>query len=103
MRSQCFQMLLLLCTISEVLPTIRPGAQWSLSGDQYEGLQWLDKAQSKPIKSEVDTAIVSCLQTDSLSKLQIADDKFQITVSTNTATQKLQSLIDLLKQKGLLQ
>jgi len=38
-----------------VLAAIRPGAQWTLSGDQYEGLTWLDDSP-KPTQAELDAA-----------------------------------------------
>jgi hypothetical protein len=34
------------------LISLRPGAAWSLNGDDYEGLVWLDTEQSKPTKDE---------------------------------------------------
>jgi hypothetical protein len=38
-----------------VLSAIRPGAQWSLSGDDYAGLTWLDDSP-KPTQAELDAA-----------------------------------------------
>jgi hypothetical protein len=38
-----------------VLHALRPGAQWSLSGDRYEGLEWLDDSP-KPTKKTLDDA-----------------------------------------------
>jgi hypothetical protein len=39
--------------IDKALISLRPGAQWSLSGDEYEGLQWQDEIQTMPTKAEV--------------------------------------------------
>ena len=39
--------------ITRALVSLRPGAEWTLDGDQYEGITWLDKQQSKPTKQEV--------------------------------------------------
>ena len=39
--------------IDKALISLRPGAQWSLSGDEYEGIQWNDKDQTMPSKKEV--------------------------------------------------
>ena len=36
-----------------LLHEIRPNAQWSLDGDTYEGLIWLDLVQSKPTEEEL--------------------------------------------------
>ena len=40
---------------SAVLAAIRPGAQWSLDGDDYSGLTWLDDSP-KPTKKTLDDA-----------------------------------------------
>lgn len=40
--------------IHKALKNLRPGAEWSVSGDSYGGIEWLDKTQSKPSKSEID-------------------------------------------------
>jgi hypothetical protein len=33
--------------------SLRPGAQWVLDGDTYEGIQWLDETQTKPSEDEI--------------------------------------------------
>jgi hypothetical protein len=38
-----------------VLAAIRPGAQWTLDGDDYAGLTWLDSSP-KPTKKTLDDA-----------------------------------------------
>jgi hypothetical protein len=37
------------------LEAIRPGAQWTLNGDTYDGLTWLDETP-KPSQAELDAA-----------------------------------------------
>ena len=39
--------------IPTALQAIRPGAQWSLTGDLYSGLVWHDHAQVKPTLDEI--------------------------------------------------
>jgi len=39
--------------ITKALSTLRPGANWFLDGDTYDGLTWLDEIQSKPTKDEI--------------------------------------------------
>jgi hypothetical protein len=44
------------------LVSLRPGASWNLNGDNYEGLQWLEKpvyegGQKKPTKAEVEAEV----------------------------------------------
>lgn len=44
--------------IDLALLTLKPGAEWTLNGDTYEGLLWLDQNQSKPTKDEIDAEIL---------------------------------------------
>lgn len=44
--------------ITHALLSLRPGAKWQISGDDYNNLEWLDNNQSKPSKSEVDAELV---------------------------------------------
>jgi len=39
--------------IVEALHSLKPEATWSLNGDTYSGLIWLDETQSKPTEEEV--------------------------------------------------
>ena len=42
--------------ISVILSVIRPGAQWSLNGDEYDGLEWLDDSP-KPTLADIEEAL----------------------------------------------
>jgi len=47
----------------QALLKLRPESQWSLNGDTYEGLQWLEKpvregGQKKPTREEVEVEIL---------------------------------------------
>lgn len=39
--------------ITHALQRLRPSAKWSLNGDSYSGLEWLDTTQTKPTEAEV--------------------------------------------------
>jgi hypothetical protein len=39
------------------LSNIRPGAEWTWSGPEYSGLNWLDQEQTKPTVQEINTEI----------------------------------------------
>jgi tRNA A37 N6-isopentenylltransferase MiaA len=43
--------------IDFALINLRPGAQWSLNGDTYSGLEWLDDSQTKPTEAELNAEI----------------------------------------------
>jgi hypothetical protein len=44
--------------IDKALLTLRPGAVWSLDGNTYEGLVWIDTVQSCPSREEINTEVV---------------------------------------------
>lgn len=41
--------------IFEAIKNLRPGSAFSVSGNTYEGVQWLDSTVDIPSKSEVET------------------------------------------------
>ena len=47
--------------IASALQSLRPNAQWSLNGDDYEGLDWLDTHQTKPTEAEVNAEVARLL------------------------------------------
>ena len=44
-------------SIVGALKALRPNAQWTLGGDSYDNLKWLDKSQTKPTEDEVNAKI----------------------------------------------
>ena len=44
-------------TIPDALQALKPGAQWTLIGDEYSGLEWLDGSHTKPTETEELTII----------------------------------------------
>ena len=43
--------------IVSALEALRPKAQWTLAGDSYTNLQWLDETQTKPTEDEINAKI----------------------------------------------
>lgn len=43
--------------VTAALQSLRPGAEWSVNGETYEGLTWLDKIQTKPTEEEINQEI----------------------------------------------
>ena len=43
--------------ISTAILSLRPSAQWTLDGDAYAGLTWLDETQTKPTEEEINAEI----------------------------------------------
>ena len=44
-------------TAVDALISLKPGAQWSWSGNEYAGLNWLDTEQTKPTIEEINAEI----------------------------------------------
>jgi hypothetical protein len=61
--------------IQRALMSIRPGAAWSLNGETYEGLHWLEKpayegGQKKPTKEEVESEVSRLQQEWEITQYQ---------------------------------
>ena len=61
-------------TIVDALQALKPGAQWSLSGDDYTGLQWLDSGQ-QPTEQEVKAKIIELDAAEPMRLLRVERDK----------------------------
>ena len=46
-------------SIAEALAALKPGAEWSCTGDTYTGITWLDSSQTKPTETEVTNKITA--------------------------------------------
>ena len=44
-------------TIAQALLALKPGAQWTLRGDDISGLEWVDTKQTQPTETEVNSKI----------------------------------------------
>ena len=56
--------------IVSALEALKPKAQWTLGGDSYAGLQWLDKTQTKPTEQEVEEKIAELKYQEELNVYQ---------------------------------
>ena len=43
--------------ITHALEALKPGAQWSINGQNYSGINWIDSSQTKPTETEVNSKI----------------------------------------------
>ena len=43
--------------IPAALQELKPGAEWTLRGEDYSDLEWLDSKQTKPTETEVNSKI----------------------------------------------
>ncbi len=53
--------------ITKALQDIRPGAEWTLSGDDYANIEWLDTNQTKPTLAQIQAAIANPLPKPELT------------------------------------
>ena len=58
-------------TIVEALTSLKPKAQWSLTGFDYSGLEWLDKTQTKPTEEEINAKIAELEAAEPFRLLRI--------------------------------
>ena len=60
--------------ITSALLTLKPGAEWTLRGSDYSGLEWLDSSQTKPTETEVNSKISALDSAEPMRLLRIERD-----------------------------
>ena len=60
--------------IPAALQSLKPGAQWTLRGDTYSGLEWLDSSQTKPTETEVNSKISELDNAEAMRLLRVERD-----------------------------
>ena len=61
--------------ITHALQSLKPGAQWTLTGFDYSGITWLDSSQTKPTETEVNSKIASLDSAEAMKLLREERDK----------------------------
>ena len=61
--------------IAEAIAVLKPGATWSLNGDDYSGLTWLDSKQTQPTETEIYSKISELDNTEPMRLLRIERDE----------------------------
>ena len=56
------------------LTTLKPGAEWSWSGTEYSGLNWLDSS-TKPTESEIDAEVTRLTNAEPMRLLRVERDR----------------------------
>ena len=62
-------------SISDALQSLKPGAIWTLRGDEYSGLEWQDSSQTKPTETEVTNKITALDAAEPIRLLRVERDK----------------------------
>ena len=60
--------------IPSALQSLKPGAQWTLRGTDYSGLEWLDSSQTKPTETEINSKISELDNAEAMRLLRIERD-----------------------------
>ena len=60
--------------IASALQSLKPGAEWTLTGEDYSGLEWLDSSQTKPTETEINSKISSLDSAEAMRLLRIERD-----------------------------
>ena len=61
--------------IPAALQALKPGAEWVLRGNQWSGLEWLDKKQDAPTEKEVTDKIAELDAAEGMRLLRVERDK----------------------------
>jgi len=61
--------------IARALNSLKPNAEWSLYGETYSGLTWLDSNQTKPTESEVNAEITRLTNAEPMRLLRVERDR----------------------------
>ena len=61
--------------VSHALQALKPGAEWTLIGSVYSGLEWLDSGQTKPTETEVNNKIAALDAAEPARLLRAERDK----------------------------
>ena len=60
--------------IPKALQALKPGAEWVLRGDNWSGLEWLDKKQAAPTEKEVTDKITELDAAEGMRLLRLERD-----------------------------
>ena len=61
--------------ISDALSQLKPGAEWSVNGNTYECINWLDKTKTKPTEDEVNKKIDELKAAEPMNLLREERDR----------------------------
>ena len=61
--------------ISDALQILRPAAEWSISGNLYSNLEWLDKSQTKPTEDEVNAKVAELEAAEPTRQVRVIRDR----------------------------
>jgi len=60
--------------ITHALQELKPKAEWTLNGEEYSGLTWLDGSQTKPTETEVTNKVTALDAAEPMRLLRVERD-----------------------------
>ncbi len=60
--------------IPAALQALKPTSEWTLSGNDYSGIEWLDSSQTKPTETEVNSKISELDNAEPMRLLRVERD-----------------------------
>ena len=60
--------------ITHAILALKPGAQWTLLGDDISGLEWVDTKQTQPTETEINSKIAELDNAEAMRLLRIERD-----------------------------
>ena len=83
--------------IMSALLELKPGAEWTVRGDNYSDLEWLDKSQTKPTEDEINAKIAELEAAEPFRLLRIERNKL---ISETDWTQLKDIDLDIIRERN---
>ena len=83
--------------IVSALEALKPKAQWTLAGDSYANLEWLDEIQTKPTEDEVNAKIA---ELEAAEPFKLLREKRNKLIAETDWTQLKDISLDSMREKN---
>ena len=58
-------------TLIDVLPILKPEAEYNVRGEDYSGIEWLDSVETKPTETEINNKIAELDAAEAMRLLRL--------------------------------
>ena len=83
--------------IIDALQALRPNSEYSVTGNVYSGIDWLDKSQTQPTEDEVNTKIAELEAAEPFRLLRIERNKL---IAETDWTQLKDIDLDIIRERN---
>ncbi len=84
-------------SIVSALEALKPKSEWTLRGETYADLEWLDKSQTKPTEDEINTKIAELEAAEPFRLLRIERNKL---IAETDWTQLKDIDLDIIRERN---